>query len=89
MPILQDEPTARAIVNRAYDLAEALGPASIVEGPAIVDLVELVAKAAIGDRAVGREQPAGIPRVQLESAQGAAQPAAQPTGEDYWGEPDR
>jgi hypothetical protein len=85
MPVLQDEQIARAVVNRATDLAEAWDP-SIVETPAFVDLIELVAKAVVGDRAVGREQPAGIPRVQLESGQGAAQPSAQPSDSDVWGD---
>ena len=49
-----------------------------------MDLIKLVAQAAIGDRAVGAEQPAGIPRVQLESAQGAEQRTPPPTGDEYW-----
>lgn len=84
LPILQDEQACRAIVNRAVALAENWDP-RIIDTPAMVGLIELVAKAAIGDRMVGSEQPAGIPRVHLESAQGAAQPPAQPTGDEYWG----
>ena len=85
IPILQDEQIARAVVNRATDLAEAWDP-SIIETPAFVDLIELVAKAVVGDRAVGREQPAGIPRLQLESAQGAEQRTPPPADSDYWGD---
>jgi hypothetical protein len=85
IPILQDEQTARAIVNRAQDLAEAWDP-QIIQTPAFVDLIELVAKAVVGDRAVGREQRAGIPRLQLESAQGAEQRTPPPPDSEYWGD---
>jgi hypothetical protein len=43
-------------------------------------------KAVVGDRAVGREQPAGIPRLQLESAQGAEQRTPPPPDSEYWGD---
>jgi len=76
-PLLQHEPTARAIVNRAAELANNWNPA-VIERPEFVSLIELVTKAAMADRAVAEQRPGEQPRVQLEAATGAGQHDRQP-----------
>jgi hypothetical protein len=81
MPLLQDDATAYDIVHEALALAEAWGEPELVETPAFVDLVRLVALASVADGA-GRPQPEPAPappaglyeprgEVQLEAANGA------------------
>ena len=83
-PLLQHEPTARAIVNRAAELANAWNPA-VIERPEFVNLIELVTKAAMADRAIAEQRPGEQPRVVLEAGVGATPHDHRPQQAD-WGD---
>ena len=79
LPMLQDDDFARRVIGRAYSMAESWDPA-LIQGPGFVGLIELVAKAAVGDHASAQAMAA--PRVQLESASGARMETSSPRRDD-------
>jgi hypothetical protein len=85
MPILQDEQTARAVIDQALQIASAWDP-GVIETPQFVGLIELIAKSHIADRAINGERPAQPPQVQLESAHGSGRMTAPKQDASYWGD---
>jgi hypothetical protein len=86
LPILQNEQIARRVVGRARDLATSWDP-SLIEKPAFVGLVELVALASIAEQVREREAAHVEPRpVQLEAASGAVPQPDRRDESEKWGD---
>jgi hypothetical protein len=87
LPLRQDEDTAREFVHMGVELAERWGAPEIIEGPALVDLIRLLALGSVGMQTiererVGQQQPRR--EVMLESAAGGGPSGDNRSESQYW-----